>query len=171
MDRYKITFGPASRRISATWVLTAVLIAVQTWNFIISREQSSLAREAGTFTCIMISRSVSGAGRTSVMSCAAAEVINDPADRTAECMRGASDSRLNGKSGEGKLKEFAATAASICSTDDCMMFARVFNSAKASCETLPWRALSDTLNITNTCGHTSQQMAGWRMSLTVKTRE
>jgi len=30
MNNYDITFGPASRRISATWVLIAVLIAVET---------------------------------------------------------------------------------------------------------------------------------------------
>jgi hypothetical protein len=35
------------------------------------------------------------------MSCAAAEVIIDPANRMAGSMRGASDSKLNGKSGEG----------------------------------------------------------------------
>jgi hypothetical protein len=78
------------------------------------------------------------------MSWDAAEVINDPADRMAGCMRGASDSRLNGESGEGKLKELAVTAASICSTDDCMILARVLNSAKASCESLLWRVLSYT---------------------------
>ena len=70
------------------------------------------------------------------MSCAAAEVIDDPAEWMAGCMRGASDSKLNGESGEGKLKEFAVTAVSICSTDDCIMLARAFNSANASCETL-----------------------------------
>jgi hypothetical protein len=100
------------------------------------REKSSLSRAVVNFTCIMRSRSVRGAGRTSVMSCAAAEVINDPADWMAGCMRGTSDSGLNGESGEGKLKEFAVTAASICSTDDCMMLARAFISANASCESL-----------------------------------
>jgi hypothetical protein len=75
------------------------------------------------------------------MSCAAAEVIDDPADWMAGCMRGASDSKLNGESEEGKLKLLAVTAVSICSTDDCMMLARAFNSANASCETLWWGVL------------------------------
>jgi hypothetical protein len=66
------------------------------------------------------------------MSCVAAEVMSDPADRMAGCMRGASVSRLNVESGEGKVKELAVTAASICSTDDCMILARAFDSAKAS---------------------------------------
>ena len=70
------------------------------------------------------------------MSCAAAEVISDPAERMAGCMRGASDSRLKGESGEGKLRELVITAFSICSTDDCMMLARALNSANASGETL-----------------------------------
>ena len=66
------------------------------------------------------------------MSCAAAEVMSDPADRMAGCMRGASVSRLNVESEEGKVKELAVTVASICSTDDCMILARAFNSAKVS---------------------------------------
>jgi hypothetical protein len=70
------------------------------------------------------------------MSCAAAEVISDPADRIAGSMRGASDSRLNGSSGEGKLKELAVTTPSICSTDNCMILARAFNSVSVSCEDL-----------------------------------
>jgi hypothetical protein len=70
------------------------------------------------------------------MSCAAAAVIKDPADWMAGCMRGASDSKLNGESGDGKLKELAVTAASICSTDDCMMLERALRSANASCENL-----------------------------------
>ena len=52
-------------------------------------------------TCIVISKSVSGAGLTSVMSCAAADVMSDPADKTAGCMRGASVSRLKVESEEG----------------------------------------------------------------------
>ena len=80
---------------------------------------------------------MSGAGRTRVMSCDAAEVIRAPADWIAGCMRGASDSKLNCESGEGKFKELAVTVASICSTDDCMMLMRAFNSANASCEALP----------------------------------
>jgi len=32
---HKITLGPASRRISATCMLVAVLMAVETWNLII----------------------------------------------------------------------------------------------------------------------------------------
>jgi hypothetical protein len=82
---------------------------------------------------------MTGAGLTSVMSCAAAAVMSNPADCMAGCMRGASDSRLNGESGEGKAKELAAVTASICSTEDCIMLARVFNSAKASCDTLRQR--------------------------------
>jgi hypothetical protein len=78
------------------------------------------------------------------MSCAAADVINDPADRIAGSMRGASDSRLNGLSGEGKLKELAVTTSSICFTDDCIMLARAFNSANVSRESLQWRILSNT---------------------------
>ncbi len=52
------------------------------------------------------------------------------------CMRGASDSRLNVESGEGNVKELADTTASIFSIEDCMMLARAFNSAKASCDAL-----------------------------------
>jgi hypothetical protein len=53
-------------------------------------------------------------------------------------MRGASDSKLNGDSGEGKVNELAVTTASICSTDDCIILARVFSSAKASCDREPF---------------------------------
>lgn len=79
----------------------------------------------------MISKSDSGAGLTSAVSCAAADVMSDPADRIAGCMRGASDSRLKVEPIEGKVKELVVTVASICSMDDCMMLARAFNSAKA----------------------------------------
>jgi hypothetical protein len=92
---------------------------------------------------------MSGAGLTSVMSCAAAEVISSPADCMAGCMRDASDSRLKVDSGEGKLNELAVMSASICWIDDCIMLARFFNSAKASCEALGRRALSNTLNVDN----------------------
>ena len=68
----------------------------------------------------------------------------NPADCMAGCMRGASDSRLNGDSGDGKRSEWVVTTVSICSIDDCIMLARVFNSAKESCEALQRRALSDT---------------------------
>jgi len=95
--------------------------------------------QLGSFnvTCSTVSKSVSGAGLTSVMSWAAAEVMSDPADRMAGCMRGASVSRLNVESAEGKVKELAVTAASICSTDDCMILARAFNSAKVFGRALP----------------------------------
>jgi hypothetical protein len=52
-------------------------------------------------------------------------------------MRGASDSGLNVESGDGKVKELAVVTCSICSIEDCMIFPRAFNSAKASCETVP----------------------------------
>jgi hypothetical protein len=97
--------------------------------------------DPSSVTCNMVSKSVSGAGLTSVMSCAAAEVMSDPADRMAGCMRGASVSRLNVESGEGKVNELAVTAASICSTDDCMILARAFNSAKVSGRALPKKTL------------------------------
>jgi hypothetical protein len=54
-------------------------------------------------TCIITSRSVSGAGLTSVMSCAAADVMNDPADWMTGSMRGASVSRLNVEPEEGNV--------------------------------------------------------------------
>jgi len=54
--------------------------------------------EKNSITCIIISSIVRGAGLTSVMSCAAADVMSKPADCTVGCMRGASDSRLNGDS-------------------------------------------------------------------------
>lgn len=92
-----------------------------------------------------MSKTVSGAGLTSVTSCAAAEAMSDPADKMAGCMRGASDSKLNVESGEGMAKEFSVTTASICSTDDSMMLARVFRSAKAFCDTLQKKTLSDTV--------------------------
>jgi hypothetical protein len=102
--------------------------------------------ETFNFTCIAVSSTVRGAGLTSVMSCAAADVICSPADCMAGCMRGASDSRLKVDSGEGKLNELAVTRASICSTDDCIMSARLFNFTKVSCEALR-RTMSKTFNI------------------------
>ena len=93
-------------------------------------------RNLRPLTCISTSSTVIGAGLTSVISCAAADVMSNPADCMAGCMRGASDSKLNGDSGEGKVNELAVTTASICSTDDCIILARVFNSTKASCKTL-----------------------------------
>lgn len=95
----------------------------------------------------MISTSVSGAGLTSVMSCAAADVMSAPADWMEGCMRGASDSRLNVESGEGKVKELAETTASICSTDNCMILARFFNSVKASWDTLQRKVAVKHFNI------------------------
>lgn len=94
-------------------------------------------------TCNVVSMSVNGAGLTSVTSCAAAEVMVDPADRMEGCMRGVSDSRVNIEFGEGKVKELAVTSASICSTDDSMMLARAFISATVSCGTLSNIMLSD----------------------------
>ena len=79
-----------------------------------------MARGTFNLTCIVTSSSVSGTGLTSVMSCAAAEVMSNPADWMAGCMRGASDSKLNCDFGEGKVKELAVTTASISSTDDCI---------------------------------------------------
>jgi hypothetical protein len=52
-------------------------------------------------TCIETSKTVSGAGLTSVMSCAAADVMSDPADRMAGCIRGASVLGLKIESGDG----------------------------------------------------------------------
>jgi hypothetical protein len=51
--------------------------------------------------------------------------MSDPADKMAGCMRGASVSRQV-ESEEGKVMELAVTAASICSTDDCMILASSF---------------------------------------------
>ena len=99
------------------------------------------------FTCIVISTSVSGAGLTSVVSCAAADVMSAPADWMEGCMRGASDSGLNVESGEGKVKELVETTASICSIDDCMILARVFSSVKASWDTLQRKAAVKHFNI------------------------
>lgn len=80
------------------------------------------------------------------MSCAAADVMSDPADCMAGCMRGASESRLKYDPGEGKVKELAITADLICSTDDCIMSASDSNSAKVSFATLQMRILSTTSN-------------------------
>ena len=54
-------------------------------------------------------------------------------------MRGASDSGVNVESGGGKVKELVVVTSSICSIEDCMILARAFNSAMASCGTLPRR--------------------------------
>jgi hypothetical protein len=96
-------------------MLITVRVAVQTWNFDIPTLLAIIHGSEGSFsvTCNTVSKRVSGAGLTSVMSCAAAEVMSDPADRMAGCMRGASVSRLKVESGEGKVKELAVTAASI----------------------------------------------------------
>jgi len=51
-------------------------------------------------------------------------------------MRGASESGLNGTSDEGKVKELAATVASICSIEDCMMLLKALNSDKTSFDSL-----------------------------------
>jgi hypothetical protein len=112
-----------------------VRIAVERWYFVVPTSSviaRGLEKEKKDFTCNAVSTSVRGAGLTSVMSCAAADVICSPADCMAGCMRGASDARLKVDSGEGKLSELAVMAASICSTDDCIMLARLFNSVKAS---------------------------------------
>ena len=140
MVGHNITSGPASRRISATCMLIEAPIAVQRWNFDIPALlviNDHGGEESLGVTCIMVSKSVSGAGLTSVMSCAAAEVMRDPAGKIAGCMRGASVSRLKVESGEGRVKELAVTVASICSTDDSMILARAFKSAKASDKALP----------------------------------
>jgi hypothetical protein len=71
-------------------------------------------------------------------------------------MRGASDSGLKVESGDGKVKELAVVTCSICSIEDCMMFARAFNSAIASCGTLPGRVkrLTSTVHAWHTLQHT-----------------
>jgi hypothetical protein len=109
----------------------------------------------------VISTSVSGAGLTRVMSCAAADVMSAPADWMEGCMRGASDSRLNVESGEGKVKELAETTTSICSTDNCMILARFFNSVKASWDTLQRKVAVKHFNI-DCVRHTHQRDSeGW----------
>ena len=71
----------------------------------------------------------------------------------AGCMRGASESRLNCDSGEGKVKELVVTTALICSTDDCIMSASAVNSTKASCGILQRKILStSSLQIDGTYG-------------------
>ena len=107
-------------------------------------EPQFMARETSKLTCIVVSRSVSGAGLTSVVICAAADAMSTPTDCMSGCMRGPSDSRVNVDSGEGKVRELELATASICATDDCMILARDFNSAKASCEILRRRVISDT---------------------------
>ena len=115
-------------------------------------------------TCNVVSSSVSGAGLTRVMSWAAADVMSSPADCMAGCMRGASDSKVKVDSGEGKLNELAVTTASICSTDDCMMLARVFNSTNASCEVLRRRALSITFSVDGVLA-TYLAVEGWMVDI------
>src|SRR5712691_3499230 len=111
-------------------------------------------------TWSMMSFRARGVGLTRVMSCAAADVMSNPADCIPGCMRGASDSRLYGDSGEGKLKELAVTTCSICSIDDCMMLARLFNSTNPSWEILcKWplkRVMLSSLTSTVHVGHTSR---------------
>jgi hypothetical protein len=75
-----ITLWPASRRISATCVHTAVLSAADTWYFNIPMSSVTIYDSAMEHTCIVISRTVVGAGLTSVISCAAADSMSDPAD-------------------------------------------------------------------------------------------
>ena len=114
---------------------------------------SNNPRQWGTLsvTCIITSKSVRGAGLTSAVSCAAADAMSDPADAMAGCMRGASVSRLKIESGDGYVKELVVTVASICSTDEFMMLARAFNSAKASGSALQKRALLVTPRIKSMC--------------------
>jgi len=95
-----------------------------------------VARGTFSFTCIITSKTVSGVGLTSVTSCAAADVISELAEWMSGCMRGASDSNVNDEPEDGRTKELAVTTTSICSIDDCMMLARAFNSANASCDPL-----------------------------------
>jgi len=121
------------------------------------RETSSgqrwhVTRRTFSFTCIITSMTVSGAGLTRVASCAAADVISELAEWMSGCMRGASDSKVNDEPAEGRTKELAVTTASICSIDDCMMLARAFNSSNASCDPLQKGTLSNTPNINRTCG-------------------
>ena len=87
---------------------------------------------------------MSGAGITSVMSCAAGDVLSEPADYMAGCMRDASESRPNVESGDSKVKELAVTTSSIWSIEDCIISARAFNSAKVSLEAVLRRGLSST---------------------------
>jgi hypothetical protein len=99
-------------------------------------------------TCVEISRRVSGAGLTSVMSCAAADTMSEPADCMAGYMRRASVSGTKVESGDGKVKESAVVTSSICTIEDWMMFVRAFNAGMASCGTLPRRVkhLTSTLH-------------------------
>jgi hypothetical protein len=120
-------------------MLIAVRNAEQRWYFDIPILLALIHGSEGSLssTCIVVSMSMSGVGLTSVINCAAAEVMSDPAERMAGCMRGSSVSKLNVESGEGKVKELAVTVASICSTDDCIILARAFNWAKVSGRALP----------------------------------
>lgn len=102
-----------------------------------------MTRGISKLTCSVASSSVNGAGLTSAESCAAADAMSTPEDCTSGCMRGPSDSRVNVDSEEGKVKELAVTAASIWATEDCMMLARAFISAKASSEILRRRVGSN----------------------------
>ncbi len=84
-------------------------------------------------------------------------------------MRGASDSRLNLESGEGKVKELVDKSASICSIEDCMMLARAFNSARESSNTLK-RTVKHSIS-TMHARHTLRDGSEWLMLLTEKTRK
>ena len=102
------------------------------------------------------------------MSCPAADAMSEPADRIAGSMRGASDSGVKDESGDGKVKELAVVTSSICSIEDCMMFASAFNSVMVSCGTLPKRVKHLTSTV-NAC-HTLQDAGRW-VSATEKTKE
>ena len=69
------------------------------YSHIISENQWLQGTLSGT--CIITSKSVSGAGLTRVMSCAAADVMSAPADAMAGCMRGASVWGVKIESGDG----------------------------------------------------------------------
>src|SRR6266446_292470 len=84
-------------------------------------------------------------------------------------MRGASYSRLNVESGEGKVKELVDKFASICSIEDCMMLARAFNSARASSDTLK-RTVKHLIS-TMHARHTLRDGSERGMLLTEKTKK
>jgi len=75
------------------------------------------ARGTFSFSCIITSKTVSGAGLTSVTSCATEGVISELAEWISGCMRGATDSKVNDEPEKGRTKELAVTTASICSID------------------------------------------------------
>jgi hypothetical protein len=72
-------------------------------------DASSMAPQTFNLTCVSTSRIVISAGVMGVMNCAAVDVMSNPVNCTAGCMRASSDSKLNGDSGEGKVKELAVT--------------------------------------------------------------